>query len=157
MKEHLEQEQPFYQPNVRGTMSKQTKGLIAAALIIIVGGLLVYQIGGSGGSQSTPEKTVRSFFKAVESRDGEAAVKLLKPDTVPDDKAELNEMIDGFEVNIGKLKVVSIDINDVDIDEDTAKVDYGITVELDGQRDSDVSAFKLVKIDDKWYIDSNIN
>lgn len=135
-------------------MSLQTKGLISAAVVIIVGGLLFYKFGdGSGSRQSTPERTVESFIKAVNAKDGEAVIELFKPAAVPDDKEDLKELIKELEDNIGDVKVVDYDIDEAEIDEYTATVDYEVTIEHDGERDSEEDTFDLVLIDDQWYID----
>ncbi|MFC5528783.1 zinc-ribbon domain-containing protein [Cohnella yongneupensis] len=151
-----QQGQPFYQPNQPRQMSKQTMGLIAAGLVIIVGGLIFY-FSGSGGSQSSPKSTVESFMEAVKAKDGKALVKLISDDSLGNpDKDELNDIIDEMEDNFGSGSLKSYKILDTDIDDDTATVDYEVTYSEDGEKQTEEDSFDLVKVEGKWYIDEDM-
>lgn len=149
------EQQAFYQPGERRGVSKQSMGLIAVAIVIIAGGLLFYGFANREGAQSTPEKTVESFIEAVGEGDGEAMIKLFTPDSLPDGTEERAEVVKQFEMSAKETDIIDYEIEEADIQEDKATVEYTVTYEINGDEQGDDSSFELVLIDDKWYIDGD--
>ncbi len=154
--------QPAFEtaPPARGQLSKQTMGLIALCLVIIVGGLLYYFNSNGGSSQKTPEKTVESFMKAFKNKDAKALVKVISDDALGNpDKDEMKDIIKQMNKRFDGGSLKSYKILDTEIDDDgkTATVDYKVTYkDEDGDVQSERDSFDLVKIGGKWYLDENM-
>lgn len=143
-------------PPDRGPMSKQTIGLIALCLVIIVGGLIYYFSGRDGSSQSTPEKTVESFLKAFKNEDAKTLMKMVSVESLGNpDKDEMKDMIGRIEERFDSGKITNYKVLDSEVDDDTATVDYRVTIE-NGEDDASTErgSFEVIKVGGKWYLDN---
>lgn len=143
-------------PPDRGPMSKQTIGLIALCLVIILGGLIYYFSGREGSNQSTPEKTVESFLKAFKNEDAKTLVKLVSVESLGNpDKDELKDMIGRIEEQFEHAKITSYKVLDSEVDDDTATVDYRLSFENgDDDAATQNGSFDVIKVGGKWYLDN---
>ncbi len=157
-----ESEEPFsVQPGTYPRiLSDQTKKLILVAIAAVVIVFLILKFTGGGGSQATPEKTVKSFMNAVKNEDAKKMVSYLSISSI--DFPE-GENMDSFikmlekEFDNGMMNLQDYKIIDVKIDEDKATVGYEIEyIEVNGDKETDEESFDLSKIKGKWYIDGDL-
>jgi len=123
------------------------------SIALVAGCLLCLALmsGCGGGAGSTPEKTVKNYFKAAKNQDLDAMLKCLAPDL-----REMSEKViekEGKEnarkgmAGAGELE--KYEIKDAKITGDRAEVKVAVTVK--GETDEDT--LYLSKIDGRWYVD----
>jgi hypothetical protein len=143
-------------------LSDQTKKLILVGMAAVVIVFLVLKFTGGAGSQATPEKAVKGFFNAVKQQDAKKMFQYLSISA--NDEKDLPEGLDK-ESAIRRLegqfdetspKLGSIEIKDVNIEEDSATVDYKVDLKLEGEESTEEGTMELTKVKGKWYVDINI-
>ncbi|QMV42939.1 zinc ribbon domain-containing protein [Cohnella cholangitidis] len=141
-------------------LSNQSKKLILVALGAIAIVYLIFKFAGGDGSQATPEKTVKGFMNAVKQEDAKKMVSYMSISTLDlpegDGMDSFIEMLERrFEDRIINLR--DYDIKDVDIDEQTATVDYELEYTYDDEKFTEDNSFDLVKIKGKWFISGGLD
>lgn len=134
-------------------LSDQSKRMIlvvmaAAALIF-----LIFKFTGGAGSQSSPEKTVKSFMNAVKKENAKAMVSYISTSSMNEGDRDI--LVEMFEEQFeeGELNLQDYTIQDVEIDEDTATVEYKVFYMEDGEKETEEESFELIKEEGKWFID----
>lgn len=145
-------------------------GVSAVIALVLVLVLVVFNGGDGKVDTSGPEQVVRTFFKALETKNADLLLGTMDPETV--DKMEellgedYKDLIEGyfFLAFPDDLKV-TIKEMDTGIKGDTATVlitkgtmsytdEYGDMVEEEAS-DSDMEAFELIELDGEWYLSAD--
>ncbi|MCD9020479.1 nuclear transport factor 2 family protein [Cohnella silvisoli] len=144
-------------------LSDLTKKLILVGMAAVVLVFLIIKFtGDGGGNHATPERAVKGFFNAVKQQDAEKMFSYLStyvkdgednPEGL-DRESAIKSLEEQFDERSPKLG--SIDIKDVNIDGETAIVNYKVDFEQEGKKSTEEGTMNLIKVKGKWYVDINM-
>lgn len=122
------------------------------SIALVAGCLLCLALmsGCGGGAGSTPEKTVKNFYKATKNQDLDAMLKCMAPE--PREMIEKIMEIQGrenFEKQMFAKELEKFEVKDAKITGDHADVKVAVTSEGKTEEKTEY----LSRIDGRWYVD----
>lgn len=129
--------------------------LIGVAVLLVI--ILAFKLIGGGGSQSSPESTVKSYVNAIDDVDIDKLISLYAPDDRPKgDELKLAKKLMKQTLKAQDFSVSKCDIVKVKKKGKKAEVEYKIVTKYKGKKNTNQDTIDVIKVDGKWYIDQGL-
>jgi uncharacterized protein YpuA (DUF1002 family) len=123
--------------------------------IFILMAICAFVFASCGGSK-TPSDTVKTYFKAIQSKNFNDLMNCFDMDAKETDAKEMKALEEKFNESseeLGTLKSYEILSEEISEDGATATVKATSTIEKDGKEKTEEQSFKLNKVNEEWKID----
>lgn len=130
--------------------------ILAAVLVVALGGMLGWFFFFRGPDTSTPGGTMEAYFKAVNDEDCEAIYAMTPGNELPQDR---ETAIDACSLLAGLFNINFADYQTLEetVDGDNATVTYQVTIEMAGMSVTGEHTSELVKEAGQWRVMADAN